>query len=158
MDFREKLKRLREQHELGQAELAGKARLSTNKIQRYEQSGQKPKGEDTLALARALGVTADYLLDDDLPYPPPEEHLSEKVAIIQRLEGLIAALQSQERGDRDDPGRADRPDVVHLPVFKLGAGFDVQFDAAGAARGEQVRDLYVTGLQDARCFAAELYG
>ena len=156
MEFGAKLKALRSQHGLKQAELAEKAGLTPNKIQRYEQSSQKPKGEDALALAKELGVTTDYILDDSLPYPPPEEHLSEKVVIIRKLEGLIGALLSRE--GKDAPEGADVPDVVHLPVFKLGAGFDVQFDAVGLPAGEKARDMYFNGLGDGKFFAAELYG
>jgi transcriptional regulator with XRE-family HTH domain len=156
MNFSEKLKALRDQHGLKQSELADRSGLTTNKVQRYEQSNQKPKGDDALALARALGVSADYVLDDALPFPPPEEHLSEKVAIIGRLEGLIGALLS--RDGEGDIGQAERPDVVHLPVLKLGAGFDVSFDATGAPVGHKVRDLYFNALGEGKFFAAELHG
>jgi len=156
MIFSEKLKALRSRCGLKQAELAEKSGVTANKIQRYEQSNQKPKGDDALALARALGVTTDYLLDDSLPFPPPEEHLSEKVVIIRKLEGLIGALLSREGEERRD--RAELPDVVHLPVFKLGAGFDVTFDAVGLPTGEKARDMYFNGLGDGKFFAAELHG
>lgn len=155
MNFSEKLKALRGQHGLKQAELAEKSGLTANKIQRYEQSNQKPKGDDALALAKVLGVTADYVLDDSLPFPPPEEHLSEKVVIIRKLEGLIGALLSRE--GKETPDHAELPDVLHLPVFKLGAGFDVMFDAVGLPTGEKVRDMYFNGLGDGKFFAAELY-
>ena len=156
MNFSEKLKALRGQHGLGQTELATKAGLTANKVQRYEQTDQKPKGDDALALARALGVTADYLLDDSLPFPQPEECLSEKVVIIRKLEGLIGALLS--RGAEGMPAESELPDVVHLPAFKLGGGFDVSFDAAGQPTGEKVRDLYFNELGEGKFFAAELYG
>lgn len=164
MRFSEKLKALRGQRGLKQSELAETSGVTANKIQRYEQSSQTPKGDDALALAKTLGVTADYLLDDSLPFPPPEEHLSEKVVIIRKLEGLIGALLSRE--GEEQPGRApfgglgagELPDVVHLPVFKLGAGFDVKFDAVGLPTGEKARDMYFNGLGEGKCFAAELYG
>ena len=156
MKLGEKLRLLRKQHGLKQGGLARTAGLTTNKIQRYEQSSQTPKGDDALALAKVLGVTTDYLLDDTLPYPPAEEHLSEKVVIIRQLEGLIGALLSHEGEDR--PPEAVRPDVTHLPVLKLGAGFDVVFDAAGLPAGEPVGDMYFSGLGEGKFFAAELYG
>jgi transcriptional regulator with XRE-family HTH domain len=164
MIFADKLKALRAQHSLKQFDLAERAGLTPNKIQRYEQANQMPKGDDALALAQALGVTADYLLDPALPYPPPEEHLSEKVALIRRLEGLIGALLSDQAGaDRsaaslDALGDGALPDVVHLPVFKLGAGFDVRFDGAGQPVGEAALDLYFNGLGEGTFFAAELHG
>jgi len=157
VNFSEKLKALRGQHGLKQSELAGKSGVTANKIQRYEQSNQKPKGDDALALAKALGVTADYLLDDALPFPPPEEYLSEKVAIIRKLEGLIGALLARE-GKAAPAEAAELPDVVHLPVLKLGAGFDVQFDAADQPDGHKVRDMYFNALGEGKFFAAELYG
>ena len=166
MDFSEKLKALRDQHGLKQSDLAERSGLTANKIQRYEQSNQKPKGDDALALARVLGVTADYLLDDGLPFPPPEEHLSEKVVIIRRLEGLVGALLSEQgteerttTAQRHGEALAQLPDVMHLPLFKLGAGFDVGFDAVGMPTGETSgRDMYFNALGEGRFFAAELYG
>jgi len=156
MEFADKLRALRNQHGLNQSDLADRSGLTANKVQRYEQANQKPKGDDALALARALGVTSDYLLDDLLPFPPPEEHLSEKVVIIRKLEGLIGALLSRE--GRPEGDAAELPDVVHLPVFKLGAGFDVRFDAAGLPAGEKARDIYLGGLGDGTFFAAEVRG
>jgi len=156
MGFSEKLKALRGQQGLKQSDLAQASGLSTNKIQRYEQSNQKPKGADVLALARALGVTADYLLDDSLPFPPAEEHLSEKVAIIRKLEGLVGALLSGP--DDTGIGPPDLPDVVRLPVLKLGAGFEVTFDAAGQPAGEDAGEMYFDALGEGTYFAAELYG
>ncbi len=156
MNFSEKLKALREREDLKQSELADRAGLGRNKIQRYEQANQKPKGDDALAIARALGVTADYVLDDSLPFPPPEEYLSEKVVIIRKLEGLIGALTSREK--EAGRGKEELPDVVHLPVFKLGAGFDIQFDAAGLPAGHKVRDMYFNRLGEGTFFAAELCG
>lgn len=161
MKFSEKLKALRKQHGLKQTGLADKAGLTTNKIQRYEQTSQMPKGEDVLALARALHVVADYLLDDSLPFPPPEECLSEKVVIIRKLEGLIAAMMSRDSSmATDDEGeRMELPDVTHLPILKLGAGFDVGFDALGMPTGDASgRDMYFNELGEGTLFAAELHG
>ena len=161
MVFSEKLKALRKQHGLKQSDLAERSGLTTNKVQRYEQTSQMPKGEDALALARALNVAADYLLDDALPFPPPEECLSEKVAIIRKLEGLIAAMTARDdatAGGIAAPGSA-LPDVTHLPVFKLGAGFDVGFDAVGMPVGSASGlDMYFGKLGDGTFFAAELHG
>jgi len=161
MKFSEKLKALRKQHGLKQSGLAEEAGLTTNKIQRYEQTSQMPKGEDVLALARALHVVADYLLDDSLPFPPPEECLSEKVVIIRKLEGLIAAMMSRDSSmaAEVEGGRTELPDVTHLPILKLGAGFDVGFDAMGMPTGDASgRDMYFNELGEGTFFAAELHG
>ncbi len=158
MNFSEKVKALRDRDGLKQSDLAAKSGLTTNKVQRYEQANQKPKGDDALALAKALGVTADYLLDDSLPFPPPEEFLSEKVVIIRKLEGLIAALTSRAPSDETTAEQTELPDVIHLPVFKLGAGFDISFDAAGLPEGHRARDMYFNGLGDGKFLAAELCG
>lgn len=157
MEFPEKLKAMRNHAGLKQVELAERAGLTENKIQRYEQSGQKPKGEDALALAKALGVTTDYLLDDTLPFPPPDEHQSERVVLIRKLEGLIGALLS-EPGRAPDMPEGELPDVVHLPVLKLGAGFDVLFDSANQPTGQKARDMYFNNLGEGKFFAGELYG
>ena len=164
MKFCEKLRALRKQHGLKQSDLAKASGLTTNKIQRYEQMNQMPRGEDALALARALHVVADYLLDDALPFPPPEECLSEKVVIIQKLEGLLAAMTSRDNAGRGAVGEtggaaAAHPDVIHLPVLKLGAGYVIEFDAVGLPSGDASgRDMYFDALGDGTHFAGELHG
>ncbi len=168
MKFCEKLRALRKQHGLKQSELAKASGLTTNKIQRYEQMNQMPRGEDALALARALHVVADYLLDDALPFPPPEECLSEKVLIIQKLEGLLAAMRCREDaagredagpGAAGEPAAAALPNVIHLTVLKLGAGYVVEFDAVGLPSGDASgRDMYFDALGGGTHFAAELHG
>jgi len=160
MKFCEKLRALRKQHGLKQSDLAKASGLTTNKIQRYEQMNQMPRGEDALALARALHVVADYLLDDVLPFPPPEECLSEKVVIIRKLEGLLAAMTSRDGAAGETGGAAAaRPDVIHLPVLKLGAGYVIEFDAVGLPSGDASgRDMYFDALGDGTHFAGELHG
>jgi transcriptional regulator with XRE-family HTH domain len=163
MEFSAKLRALRDRFGAGQAELAERAGLSPNKLQRYERSNQKPKGDDALSLARALGVTTDYLLDDEQPFPPPEEHLSGRVAIVRKLEGLIAALTERDgEGAAADGGgaavRAAASELFRVPVFRLGAGYRVGFDAAGEPTGDRIREMTVEGAGDGDLFAVEWQG
>jgi transcriptional regulator with XRE-family HTH domain len=145
---------------MGQAELADRAGVSSNKVQRYEQANQKPKGDDALALARALGVTADYLLDDAMAFPPPEDQLSQKEAVVRRLQGLIDVLTNAGPSGSATvcAAEAGDPELVRVPVFRIGAGYHIDFDRLGRPTGDVVREMAVEGLGEGALVAAELHG
>jgi transcriptional regulator with XRE-family HTH domain len=62
--FGERLKALREQSGLSQAELAAHAGQSLRSIQNWEQGHREPKAVALLALARALGVSMEFLIEE----------------------------------------------------------------------------------------------
>ena len=64
MPFGEKLQRLRERAGLSQSGLADKAGLSVRSVQNWEQGHRGPSAAAVLALARALGVSAETLLGE----------------------------------------------------------------------------------------------
>ena len=67
---KEKLKHLRGEKGWGRSETARQAKIPAATYQSYEQFNRKPSGEYALALAKALGVTVEYLLDEEKGYPP----------------------------------------------------------------------------------------
>lgn len=58
----DRLKRVRESARLTQTELAERVGAGTNQIYRYEKGETDPSAEVLAALAKELGVTADWLL------------------------------------------------------------------------------------------------
>jgi len=61
--FADRLKQLRIQKGLSQAELGNSIGLHYNHISRYERGESKPTAKSLKALAECLGVSTDYLYD-----------------------------------------------------------------------------------------------
>lgn len=61
--FSKRLKQLRKQKGLSQAELAGLVDVHYNHIGRYERATSRPSADALSRLADALGVSADYLFE-----------------------------------------------------------------------------------------------
>ena len=96
MGYAEKLQKLCALRGLDQSTLAGKVGLSKSSISRILSGVQEPKLRLAYDLARALGVTLDYLVDDS-PELGPTEHLvmvtDEEMMIlkiVRRLGGDVA--------------------------------------------------------------------
>ena len=62
-DFANRLKTLRKSKNLSQSELANMVGVHYNHIGRYERGSSKPSAKALNALAHALGVSADYLME-----------------------------------------------------------------------------------------------
>ena len=60
--FKERLKELRIEKNLSQAELAKKTGLYQSTIAKYETGECKPSGEGLIALAKFFGCTIDFLV------------------------------------------------------------------------------------------------
>ncbi len=67
--FSEKLKDARENLDISQAELAEKVGLSQRSITAYENENTIPRGNTLKKLARALNVTVEYLINDEVENP-----------------------------------------------------------------------------------------
>lgn len=79
-----RLARIREQHNLSQADLAEAVGLGHQQIYRYENGKTEPDGEIVARIARYLGVSSDYLLgltDSPLPYIDAELTQAERKAL-----------------------------------------------------------------------------
>lgn len=61
--FPERLRQLRVMKKMSQEELGQLTNLNYNHIGRYERGNSRPSADKLKALAEALGVTTDYLLD-----------------------------------------------------------------------------------------------
>ena len=64
--FSKRLKKIREEKKLSQADLAKKADLQTAAISHFETGHRKPSFDNLKKLADALNVSIDYLLDREL--------------------------------------------------------------------------------------------
>jgi transcriptional regulator with XRE-family HTH domain len=73
MGYTEKLQRLCALRGLDQYALAGKVRLSKSSISRILSGKQEPKLTLAYELAKALGVTLDYLVDDSPEIGPTDQ-------------------------------------------------------------------------------------
>ncbi len=71
MTFGEKLRLLREEHELNQTELGKKLSMTQRKISYLERDQYEPGLQDIQAICAFFHVSADYLLGfpKALPYP-----------------------------------------------------------------------------------------
>lgn len=67
--FGEKVKEAREIMDMSQATLGEKVGVSQRSITAYETDNAKPRGGTVRKLARALNVSIDYLLNDDIDNP-----------------------------------------------------------------------------------------
>ena len=61
-DFASRLRKMRENRELSQSDLAREANMQPSAIAHFEAGRRKPSFDNVRALAKALKVSADYLL------------------------------------------------------------------------------------------------
>ena len=78
--FGERLKKLRQKVGLSQEQLALVTNVSIKTIQRWEWGERQPRIEDIKALAKALGVTENDLLNDSPPESSGDWVITFKVA------------------------------------------------------------------------------
>jgi transcriptional regulator with XRE-family HTH domain len=113
MRFGDKLRALREQRHLSQNELGALAGLHGRHIGRFEIGGSLPGAGSVVAVARALGVSTDYLLRDELEEPEIgmmtiSEELLRRVRQIEALPeedrrtvfAVIGAFAERQEGRR----------------------------------------------------------
>jgi len=71
MEIGRKILNLRRDQGVGQRQLADQVSATASALSRVEAGIHEPRGTFALEMSRRLGVTADYMLDDNAPYPPP---------------------------------------------------------------------------------------
>jgi transcriptional regulator with XRE-family HTH domain len=71
MEIGRKILNLRRDLGVDQRTLARDASVTPSALSRIEAGIHLPRGMSALGFARRLGVTADYMLDETAPYPPP---------------------------------------------------------------------------------------
>jgi len=100
----------------------------------------QPKGPVALRIARVLGVSADYILDESAPYPPPLESLLQptveedsKVTIELNLQekkilDAIRRLSPEERSTISDIIAAGSLDLQALRTLAVKKGLLIEDD------------------------------
>lgn len=112
--FSEKLKDARENMDMSQAELAEKVGLSQRSITAYENEGTVPRGGTLKKLARALNVSVEYLMNEEVENPQEgkgkevfvdtaREHYGSKGAkeaelLLERNKALFAGGELSQEG------------------------------------------------------------
>lgn len=65
MTFGEKLQRLRKENKMSQEDLASKITVSRQAVSKWELNESVPDTENIIQLSKILGVSIDYLLNDE---------------------------------------------------------------------------------------------
>ncbi|OPX90233.1 MAG: transcriptional repressor DicA [Pelotomaculum sp. PtaB.Bin104] len=132
--FGDKVKEAREILGISQGVLAQKVGVTQRSITAYETGSARPRGTTARKLARALQVSVDYLLDDDITDPL---HGMEKDPYLEQVRGAYGA-----RGEEEARILLER----NLALF---AGGTVSQEAKDAFF-EAVMTAYVTCKEEAR--------
>lgn len=133
MSFGEKLKALRIQAGISQAELARRLGVTERSIYNYETNARYPKGQEVLrGIAETFGVTADYLLDDSPVRAAPAAREEERYFVEAAAESF---------------GQKGRQEAARL-LEEAGAMF------AGGALSEEDKDAFFQSITQAY-FAAK---
>ena len=92
--FSEKLKDARENMDMSQAELAEKVGLSQRSITAYENEGTVPRGGTLKKLARALNVSVEYLMNDEVENP---QEGKDKEVFVDTARSITAAKEQKKQ-------------------------------------------------------------
>jgi len=71
MDTGRKILNLRMDRNLSQKALAAACGITPSALSKIENGANSPSAEVLKKLSKVLGTSADYLLDEEIPYPPP---------------------------------------------------------------------------------------
>jgi len=86
MTIAERIRLARQQKNMAQKDLAEKSGINLKSLSRYELDTSIPPADALKLIADALGVTADYLLEDNQAQIKDKE-LLQKFEIIQEMNG-----------------------------------------------------------------------
>ncbi len=92
MTIGEKIHTLRKSNGWSQEELADRIGVTRQAISRWESDSAKPEADKIIELCDLFEVTADYLLRDIAPIPPPVQPLSAPAPTFTPLRFLGALL------------------------------------------------------------------
>ena len=118
MGYRDKLKKLCALRGLDQSSLASQVGLTKSSISRILNGAQEPKLSVAYALAKALGVTLDYLIDESLELGPTDQLVSvtEEEMTILRVVRQLGTSESFDRLLAVQPGPAPSANDVRGPA------------------------------------------
>ena len=88
MPLGERIRQLRKEAQLSQAELAEKIAVDAGRVSRYEAGRITPSAEALVRLAEVLNVSIDHLLVDGIPRRPlhsAEDVLGDRIAALTEL-------------------------------------------------------------------------
>ncbi len=99
MDTGRKIMNLRKDRGVAQHSLAAMTSVTPSALSRIEAGIHQPRGPVALRIARELGVTSDYILDDEAPYPPPSSALLKnlKKNSISESRGQTIKVSAREK-------------------------------------------------------------
>lgn len=121
-NIKEKLMHLRAEKGWSRSETARQSKIPVTTYQSYEQFNRKPSGEYALAVARTLGVTVEYLLDDTKGYPPPRtDRLAEKTRPYPAKRDtsiLIKSFQDYLTAHPEKLALLSQPDIEDLASIR----------------------------------------
>ena len=84
---------LRRQAGMNQAQLAELLQISASAVGMYEQGRREPSAQMLLALARAFGVSVDFLLTGK---PPEQDTSQRRRMLLDRLEAADSRLEQRK--------------------------------------------------------------
>jgi transcriptional regulator with XRE-family HTH domain len=114
MRFADKVRGLLKAQRLSQSELAAMLGTSQPQVSRWLEGDTPPRWDYLLKMARALGVSADYLIDPALEEAPRPPELSEDERFVLQLYRDLGLT-------REDAARALAGTVRPVPEGKPGA-------------------------------------
>ncbi len=100
-----RLKELREDMDMTQAELASILMQSKSNISKYENGQIEPNIDTIIALARFFNVTTDYLLgvsDIKNPYSITMDDINEALDAVTRLNDKIVDMENKLSGKENE--------------------------------------------------------
>jgi transcriptional regulator with XRE-family HTH domain len=138
MGYAENLQRLCAMKSLDQSTLASKVGLSKSSISRIVSGVQEPKLHLAYDLARALGVTLDYLVEDS-PEPGPSQHLVMISDEEQMILKIVRRLGTNTSIDRLLNVPSSTPSAATSHVGDARGSSTTPIPAGGRARPEALR-------------------
>ncbi len=135
METGRKIMNLRKDRGVAQSSLAEMTSVTPSALSRIEAGIHQPRGLVALRIARELGVTVDYILDGDAPYPPPPmallknlvedrpaEPRDQKIKVTSSEKRLLKALRDLTPDERDwlDSILTTSNKEVKLALFAMG--------------------------------------
>jgi len=96
METGRKIMNLRLDLGITQREMASKCRISPGSLSKIETGANHPSSAALRTIAKVLGTSADYLLDETAPYPPPRPPARARGAGNDPLQKVRAEITREE--------------------------------------------------------------
>jgi transcriptional regulator with XRE-family HTH domain len=97
MNFGQKIRQLRTEANMSQAELARRLGVTERSIHNYEANARYPKGQEVIRrIAETFGVTIDYLLQNDADYAVQDKDASDNRQFLEAAKAQFGLKGQQE--------------------------------------------------------------